>query len=567
MKKWGDTFNNDLELIQAEASSIDANTGEEVTYGKIFNESVRCGIWLRKNGLRSNDVVFTCCHNRIDSCIPILGTFYNGATFAIGHKGIFPQRTRYLFKLLKPKFIFTEEEELKLFVEIAKEENLNVKIVTFTKVSDNFFLKDILNESTSNEVNEFFSKPPSNPNNDCIMSLTSGTTGDSKILSHSYKAIMEGLLVFNSNEDKKNGVSLICLPLYWMAALRVMLSEILNFTTTIVVSEVNHNLDEAFQLIEKYKVTKVRFSLGIMYRIFKWKKLETYDTSTLKILTFSGVKLPPEMIQILMKVVKNGVVEQTYGATEMSIPMCRGIMNKIDINSCGSLYPNMSMKVIDVKSSENLGPKEAGEICFKSPYLMKGYFKNPAATAEAIDSEGWYHTGDLGYFDENGLVFFQGRVKGCTVLSNGNIVPLWCFERALFCNAEVLETCVFSNGDDSLGTFKIFAFVALLPNAQITENELVEIAQNCSDVKLPITVKIVDSIPKTSNGKFQIDVSVFLTISTIFCFGLLFLLQKHSSLIFALEYTAILNFPTIFFSINIFLKRRQLYILYPFFRK
>lgn len=145
---------------------------------------------------------------------------------------------------------------MKLFVDIAEEENLNVTIVTFTKVSGNYFLKDILDESTSNEVNEFFSKPPSNPNSDCIMSLTSGTTGDSKILSHSYKAIMEGLLVFNSNEDKGNGVSLIYLPLYWMAALRVMLSEILNFTTTIVVSEVNQNLDEAFRLIEKYKVWK-----------------------------------------------------------------------------------------------------------------------------------------------------------------------------------------------------------------------------------------------------------------------------------------------------------------------
>lgn len=72
----------------------------------------------------------------------------------------------------------------------------------------------------------------------------------------------------------------------------------------------------------------------------------------------------------------------------MAIPMCRGIMNRINLNSCGYLYPNMSMKVIDVKSGETLGPKEHGEICFQSPYLMKGYYKSQKATEKAFDSEG-----------------------------------------------------------------------------------------------------------------------------------------------------------------------------------
>ncbi|XP_043477212.1 4-coumarate--CoA ligase 1-like isoform X2 [Leptopilina heterotoma] len=412
--------------------------------------------------------------------------------------------TKYLFKILKPKFIFTEVEELKIFSEVAIEMNLNVKIITYTKVFDYYYINDILNESTSHEVNEFSPTAPLNPNDDCILPLTSGTTGDSKILSHSYKAIMEGLLVHNMNkETTSNDVSLVYLPIYWLIGLRVMLSDVLNFTTRIVINETSYDLHEAFQLIQKYKVTKVRFSLGMMYRIFKWRKLETYDRSSLKTLTFNGVKLPAEMIKFMMTVAKNGIVEQTYGATEMSIPMSRGIMNKIDPNSCGSLYPNMSMKVIDVRSGENLGPKESGEICFKSPYLMKGYCKHPEATARAIDPEGWYHTGDLGYYEESGLVFVLGRVKNSKVLPNGKIIPLWQIERSLLLNSEVIETIVLTS-DENSDTYKLFAFVVLLSGSKITEKELSEIVNDFTDIEFPVIVKIVDELPLTKTGKVNL---------------------------------------------------------------
>ncbi|XP_051164105.1 uncharacterized protein LOC127283352 [Leptopilina boulardi] len=483
---------------------IDAITGEKINYGQMAEKSVQCGIWFKKNGLNFNDIVFTCCQNRIDTYIPIFATFYNGATFAFGHKGILPQRTRYLFGLLKPKFIITEEEEVKLFAEIAKEEKLNVKIVTFTKVTGYYYLEDILKESNSNEVLKFISLPPLNPNDDCVLPLTSGTTGDSKILAHSYKSIMEGLLINNSQiEIIKNDISLIHFPLYWVIALRIMLGDILNFTTRILVNETNHDLHDAFKLIQKYKVTKVRFTLGMIYRLFKWNEIEKYDTSSIKMITFSGCKLPPEIFKFLIKVFKNSIVEQIYGSTEMTIPMCRGIMNKINLNSCGYLYPNMSMKIIDIKSGEILGPNKSGEICFKSRHLMKGYYKNPTATKNAIDSEEWYHTGDLGFYDDNGLVFFQGRVKGNTIKLNGEIVPLWLIERALICNSEVLEACALSDGDENFTNLKIIAFVVLLPGSQITENELSEIIKNFTDIKLPITVKIVDSMPVTYNGKIK----------------------------------------------------------------
>lgn len=162
----------------------------------------------------------------------------------------------YFLNLTKPKFVFTEEEDLKVYEEAARRENLDVKIITFSRVSGYYYLNDILMESDMNEVNDFSAVAPLNPNDDCILPLTSGTTGDSKILSHSYKAIMEGLLIHTMRKEgeKPNDTSLIYLPLYWLISLRVMLSDVLSFTRRIVISETKYDLDEAFQLIDKYKV-------------------------------------------------------------------------------------------------------------------------------------------------------------------------------------------------------------------------------------------------------------------------------------------------------------------------
>lgn len=103
-------------------------------------------------------------------------------------------------------------------------------------------------------------------------------------------------------------------------------------------------------------------------------------------------------------------LQQVYGITELS-----GVVTEADpaanVLSVGRLGLGVKLKIVDVESKKSLGPNQTGEICFKSMGLMKGYVRNPEATKEAIDDDGWFHTGDLGYYDDNEFVYIVDRIK------------------------------------------------------------------------------------------------------------------------------------------------------------
>lgn len=174
---------------------------------------------------------------------------------------------RYLVDLIKPTFIFTEQEKVEMFLKIVSEEKLDTKIVVFTKVSGLDSLNEILSQSESKEVDNFSCIPPSNPDENCLFCLTSGTTADPKLVVHSYKQIMEALLTCIRNHRKENAdeiVSMIYPPMHWALSLKVNLINILIFARRIIVKDTCHDLQEAFQMIEKYKVFIVIFFFNLL---------------------------------------------------------------------------------------------------------------------------------------------------------------------------------------------------------------------------------------------------------------------------------------------------------------
>lgn len=95
----------------------------------------------------------------------------------------------------------------------------------------------------------------------------------------------------------------------------------------------------------------------------------------------------------------------------LSIIVSPAKTSKIKQGSVGRCSPNVSVKVIDLNTKTSLGPNQEGELCVTTETMMKGYYNNPEATDEAIDRDGWLHTGDVGYFDNDGYFYLVGRVK------------------------------------------------------------------------------------------------------------------------------------------------------------
>jgi fatty-acyl-CoA synthase len=166
----------------------------------------------------------------------------------------------------------------------------------------------------------------------------------------------------------------------------------------------------------------------------------------------------------------------------------------------GLPMPQTEVKIIDPDRGDLVAPNVVGELCARGYMVMKGYFENPLATAEAIDAQGWYHTGDLASMDERGYCRIEGRLKDMIIRGGENIYPRE-IEDVLFTHPAVGEVAVLGVPDDKWGE-QVAAFVRLVSPA--TEAELVSyVREHLAPFKTPRHWVFVDEFPLTASGKIQ----------------------------------------------------------------
>lgn len=171
-------------------------------------------------------------------------------------------------------------------------------------------------------------------------------------------------------------------------------------------------------------------------------------------------------------------IRQGYGLTETVVAVLFTLPNDYRRGSCGKVVPNTSAKIINPDTREALGPNEQGELCFRSDLVMKGYANNPQATREMIDEEGWVHTGDLAYYDEDHYFYVVDRLKEL-IKYKGFQVPPAELESILLQHSSIKEAAVIGIPDELAGELPA-AFVVVQPNKKLTENEVQEYVASTS---------------------------------------------------------------------------------------
>ncbi|MBW1788096.1 MAG: AMP-binding protein, partial [Deltaproteobacteria bacterium] len=154
------------------------------------------------------------------------------------------------------------------------------------------------------------------------------------------------------------------------------------------------------------------------------------------------------------------------------------------------------VKIVDSEGNEVRGGTQ-GEIMIRGDNVMTGYYKAPETTAEALKTDGWFHTGDLGYMDEEGFVFVTGRLKELIIKGGENIAPRE-IDEALYKHPAVLDAAAVGIPDDTYGE-EIMACVTLQPDRTVTD----ECREHLGDYKTPKVIKILDELPKGPSGKIQ----------------------------------------------------------------
>src|SRR5579884_1851895 len=251
------------------------------------------------------------------------------------------------------------------------------------------------------------------------------------------------------------------------------------------------------ELIAEHRL-QVSAVVPSMLQILLSQPLEEYDLSSLRYLTSGGAPLAPEVEAEFRRRVPTVSIRQGYGLTETAALVATNPPGRERPGSVGLPVRGTSVRIEDPDGHE-LPPREVGEICCSSPGVMQGYWRSPDATAEAI-RDGWLHTGDLGYLDEDGYLFIVDRKKDLIIRGGFNVYPR-DVEDALLQHPAIEVAGVVGRPDQARGE-EVVAFVSLRAGAQVSTGQLIDWArQQIGGYKYPRELHIVESVPLTPVGK------------------------------------------------------------------
>jgi acyl-CoA synthetase (AMP-forming)/AMP-acid ligase II len=338
------------------------------------------------------------------------------------------------------------------------------------------------------------------PRNDLVvLPYSSGTTGLPKGVMLTHRNLvanicqMEGLDYFTEKDTL-----IAVLPLFHIYGLVVILNMGLSTGATIVTMP-RFELEHFLKALQDYSVTMAHLVPPIVLALSKNPVVDNYDLSKLQAIFCGAAPLGEALTQAFTDRIKCNV-RQGYGMTETS-PVTHSSPaepTQVKFGSVGVCAPNTECKVVDLETGAPLGPNKEGEICVRGPQVMKGYLNQPEATARTVDEEGWLHTGDVGYADEDGHFFIVDRAKELIKYKGFQVAPAE-LEAILLTHPAIADAAVIPCSDEEAGEVPK-AYVVL--KDQVTTEAIKEfIAARVAPFKKIRYVEFIDKIPRSASGK------------------------------------------------------------------
>ena len=330
-----------------------------------------------------------------------------------------------------------------------------------------------------------------------IVMLTSGTTSFPKGCLASHRTFVFHCI--NNAIEKGLGVhdkALLSSPLYFNAGRSFTLGMIY-FGGTVIMHE-RFDAGEVLQTIEREKITYIGAVPMMCERMLRAQESKKYDTRSIRCLAITGGKVHPSVLEGLKNSITRNIY-RTYASTD-SGQMAIAKPGDMEAKPNAAGRPVWCVELRIIGDNGNLLPvNEVGEILCQSPLTTHGYYKNPAAT-DASFRDGWFYTGDLGYFDEEGYLFVVGRKKDMVKSGGISIYPLE-IESVLYAHPEVLEAAVIGVPDPEWGE-AVKAVLVLREGATVRSDALVAFCKDrLAPYKVPKSVDIVRALPHTEIGK------------------------------------------------------------------
>lgn len=332
-----------------------------------------------------------------------------------------------------------------------------------------------------------------------VLPYSSGTTGVCKGVMLTHHNLVANLSqIAGAGHDWRDETLICVLPLFHIYGMVAIMNHGLYCGATVVTLP-RFDFEQVLKTIEDYRVTFAHLVPPIVLALSKSPLVDNYDLSSLHTIFSGAAPLGPELARACSERLSCAVI-QGYGMTETSPATHLSTREHNKPGSVGLCVPNMECRLVSVETGEDVGVGERGEIHVRGPQVMKGYLGRPEATAQTVDAEGWLHTGDVAYVDDEGYFFIVDRAKELIKYKAFQVAPAE-LEAVLLTHQSVADAAVIPSPDDEAGEVPK-AFVVVKDGHVLTKTEVFDfVAARVAPYKKIRRVEFVAQIPKSPSGK------------------------------------------------------------------
>jgi acyl-CoA synthetase (AMP-forming)/AMP-acid ligase II len=466
-----------------------------LTYAQLQNDSIELGKHLYSKGFQKGDKISFMLGNGYQAAKIFLGGMYAGLVVAPLNLQSQPSQLEYVMAHSDTRLIFFSTDQKERVEKAASKVDRPIEMIRIDNDAQRLFDADM--DLSGVEL------PPVNEEDDALLLYTSGTTGLPKgvILSHK-NMVAGGEYTTLAHELTSQDRALCSLPLYHING------EIVTAVTPLVsggsvVMPHKFSVSDFWELISEYRCTWFSVVPTIISFLTSSTSIEGkgFHLEQLRFGRSASSALPPSLHKTFEEKFKVGIIE-TMGLTETAAPVFSNPVDpaKRKYGSPGEAVGNIA-KIID-KTGREVPRGTQGEIMIKGDNVMKCYYKAPDKTAEALESDGWLHTGDLGYMDEEGFVFVTGRIKELIIKGGENIAPRE-IDEAFYKHPAIQDAAAVGIPDDEYGE-EIMCCCVIKEDCECTIEDLDKFCrEELGEYKTPKVIKVMKELPKGPSGKIQ----------------------------------------------------------------
>ncbi|CAO0803412.1 unnamed protein product [Mucor circinelloides] len=491
---------------------IDSNTDETVRYGELKTLIRQATAGFRRVGLKRGDCVCVYSPNHLGVPPIFLSVLASGGHVSPTNPAFNAQELEKLLVMSRAKYLIAHSFNLDKALEAAKSVGIpvsNVWCIDNDPKKRAKHWKEVLANSTE-EADPIKYTAAECKNTLAYLCFSSGTTGPPKgvkISHHNFiaNAVELDQLVQSSSILQNNGNLLAVVPLFHIMGLFRFINMSL-FEGRTVVLMAQYELEKMCQMIDKHKVTSVVAVPPMLLHLLNSPQIvDKYDFSHVETFHVGAAPVSLAMAEAIVKKFQRPVL-QGYGMTEVASVLTAQTPETYMPGSVGRMIGGIDAKVVD-ENGKDLPAGERGEICIKGPIVMLGYLDNPKATAEIIDSNGYLHTGDIGYVDKLGNWFIVDRCKELIKYNAYQIAPAELEDTLLKCSL-VSDAAVIGIFDEKKQTEVPRAYISLSPSGKaLEEKEAIKQIHSFMNSKvinykqLRGGIRLIDAVPKSVSGK------------------------------------------------------------------